>query len=61
MPDVTPMEAMISAITSFVTAAVGWITDMAEAVVADPLMLLMVVVVPLTGFGIGGLKRLTRL
>lgn len=55
------MDSMITAISSFVTAAVGWITDMAEAVVADPLMLLMVVAVPLAGFGIGGLKRLTRL
>lgn len=61
MADVTPMEAMISNITSFVTAAIGWITDFAEMVVADPLLLLMVVTVPLAGFGIGGLKRLTRL
>lgn len=56
------MAALIAAITSVVTAAVGWLTSYVGAITAsgNEVLLLMVVAVPLVGLGVGLLKRLLR-
>lgn len=55
------METVISNIGTFLTAAVGWMGDVAAFVVSEPIILLLAVVVPLSGWAIGGLKRLISL
>lgn len=54
------MAALISAVSSFVTAAVGWVGDFADAITGNDLLVLSCVAVPLAGFGIGALARLMR-
>lgn len=56
------MATIITAITSVVTAAVGWLTTYVGAITAsgNEVLLLMVVAVPLVGLGVGLLKRLLR-
>lgn len=54
------MAALISAVSSFVTAAVSWVGDFADAITSNDLLILSCVAVPLAGFGIGALARLMR-
>ena len=54
------MSALISAISTFVTAAVGWVGDWANAITSNDLLTLACVAVPIAGFGIGALSRLLR-
>lgn len=61
MTEAVPMETMIAGVTTVVTAAVGWISSFAEEIVSDPFLTLSCVAVPLAGFGIGAIRRLTRL
>ena len=55
------MEAIITDITSFLTAAVGWMGTVADTVTAEPVILLLAVVVPLSGFAVGLLRRLINI
>lgn len=55
------MATIISDIGSFVTAAVGWMGDVAAFVVSEPIVLLLAVVVPLSGWAISGLRRLINI
>ena len=52
------MSTIISDIGTFLTAAVGWMGEVADFIVGEPFILLMAVVIPLSGWAIGGLKRL---
>lgn len=52
------MDALVTSITGFITAAVGWMGQIADFITGEPLTLLLVVTVPLAGFGIGALRRL---
>lgn len=51
------MDALISSVSSIFTAAIGWAGTVGTTVVNTPL-LLMFVVVPLVGLGVGLFKRL---
>lgn len=51
------MEALITAVSTIFTAAIGWAGKVGETIVATPL-LLMYVVLPLVGLGVGLFKRL---
>ena len=55
------LGTILTDIGSFVTAGIGWMGEVAEFVMAEPFVLLMAVIIPLSGWAIGGLKRLTRL
>lgn len=55
------LSSILSDIGSFVTAGVGWMGTVADYVMGEPFVLLMAVIIPLSGWAIGGLKRLTRL
>lgn len=61
MEQLAPMEQMISNIGQFLTAAVGWMGQVAEFVVGEPIVMLLAVVVPLSGWAISGLRRLINL
>lgn len=54
------MAALITAIGDIFTAAIGWVSDVATAVTAQPTLLLWFLI-PLVGLGVGMFKRLVRL
>lgn len=51
------MDAIIQNITSWVTAAFGYMGDFADEVADNPILTLTVIAVPLVGVGIGLFKR----
>ena len=54
------MEALIQSVTAIFNAAVGWAGTVGETIVNTPI-LLMFVVLPLVGLGIGIFKRLLHI
>lgn len=54
------MDAIISAVTSIVTGAVGWVTSFTGVIVAQPLLLFFVVM-SAVGLGVGLIRRMIRL
>lgn len=52
------MEAMITAITTVFTAAIGWVGTVASTIADQPILLLSCVGIPLCGLGVGMFKRL---
>lgn len=54
------MASILTDVTSFVTAAVGWIRDFADVIVAQPL-LEMFVITSFVGLGVGLIQRLVRI
>lgn len=60
-PAVRTLADVISAISTVVTATVGWIGDYMGAITAQGNELLMVFfAIPLVGMGIGAIKRLVN-
>ena len=51
------MEALITSVTTIFTAAIGWASTVGTTIVDTPL-LLMFVVIPVVGLGVGLFKRL---
>jgi len=51
------MTAILASVTEIFTAAIGWVGDVGTAVTAEPILLLYVVV-PLVGLGVGLFRRL---
>ena len=54
------MASILTDVTSFVTAAVGWIGDFVDVIVAQPL-LEMFVITSFVGLGVGLIQRLVRI
>lgn len=54
------MDAIITAITSLVTGAVGWLGSYVTAITGQPLLLAFVLV-SFVGLGVGLIKRIIRL
>ena len=54
------MEALISSVTEIFTAAISWAGTVGQTVVNTPI-LLMFVVLPLVGLGVGLFKRLLKM
>ena len=52
------MEALITAVTSVFTAAIGWVGTVASTITGQPVLLLFCVAVPLCGLGVGMFGRL---
>lgn len=59
-PVAVTLASILSDVGSIVTAAISWIGDYIEAIAANPLLLLFVIV-PLVGLGIGLIKRMISL
>lgn len=53
------MADVISAISSIVTGAIGWVGDYVDVITSNPLLLAFVVV-SFVGLGVGLLRRLIR-
>lgn len=61
-PVVTGMAALLSTITSIVTAVVGWVTSFIGIITADGNeFLLLMLLVPIIGFAVGILRRLINI
>lgn len=54
------MADIISAVTSLVTASVGWVNSFVNVITSQPLLLLFVIT-GFVGLGVGLIKRLIRL
>ncbi len=54
------MADIISAVTSLVTASVGWVNSFVDVITDQPLLLLFVIT-GFVGLGVGLIKRLIRL
>ena len=52
------MDAMIAAVSTVFTAAIGWVGDVAGTITGEPILLLACVGIPLCGLGVGMFKRL---
>lgn len=56
------MAAILTTVTSVVTSAIGWMTSFVSAITASGNeILLLFVVVPLVGLGVGLIRRMIRL
>lgn len=56
----TSMSAILADVSLIVTSACTWVGDFIGVVASQPLLLIFVIV-PLCGLGVGLLKRLIRL
>lgn len=52
------MEALISAVSTVFTSAIGWVGEVASTIAGQPILLLACVGIPLCGLGVGMFKRL---
>lgn len=57
----TTIATVVGYITEFFTAALGWMGDVVDMIVENPVLFIVVFGVGLAGFAIGGVKRLTRI
>ena len=55
------MSAFLTEIGTFFTQSTTWLGDVLDIVVANPVLLVMVVAMPVVGFSVGLLGRLIRL
>lgn len=60
MTEVT-MSTILTDIGTFFTQSVTWMGDVLDVIVANPVLLVMVVAMPIVGFAVGLLSRLIRL
>ena len=51
------MEAILSAVSSVFTSAIGWVGTVADTVTAEPILMVFAII-PLVGLGVGLFKRL---
>ena len=52
------MDALLIAVGSVFTSAIGWVGTTASTIAAQPILLLACVGIPLWGLGVGMFKRL---
>lgn len=55
------MEPFLSNVDLFFTQAIDWLGGVLEVIVANPVLLVMVIAMPVVGFAVGLLGRLIRL
>ncbi len=55
------MSAILTEIGTFFTQAVTWLGDVLDVIVANPILLILVVAMPVCGFAVGLLNRLIKL
>ena len=61
--EVTGLAAILAAVSSVVTSAITWVSDWVGTITAsgNEVLLLMVVAIPVSLFGVNVLRRLIRL
>lgn len=55
------LDAILTSIGTFFTQVIGWIGEIVEVVATEPILLLMVVLMPCAGYAVGYVRRLIRL
>lgn len=60
MTEVT-VASIVGNIGDFFTGAIAWVSEVVDVITSEPLLMVLVVAVPLSGWAIGALKRLTRI
>lgn len=55
------LESILSDVGKFVEQGVTWMTKVADFIMGNPFVMLMVCIIPLSGWAIGAIKRITRL
>ena len=55
------MEAFLSNVNLFFTQSIDWLGEVLDVIVANPVLLIMVIAMPVVGFAVGLLGRLIRL
>lgn len=55
------LDSLLSNTGSFWTAVLTWITSIGSAVMSSPFLQLMVIIMPVSGYAVGSLRRLIRL
>lgn len=55
------LSTILTDVGKFVTAGITWMGEVADFIMGEPFILLMAVIIPLSGWAIGGIKRLIRL
>jgi hypothetical protein len=55
------MSAVLTEIGTFFTESIGWMGDVLDKIVANPVLLILVVAMPICGFAVGLLNRLIKL
>lgn len=58
--EVSAIGTLLSSVGSVFTSVIGWVGDVAAAIVDQPVLLLFCVAVPLCGLGVGMFARLLR-
>ena len=53
------MEALLSSVTLVFNAVVGWMGNLINVIVNNPVLVILCVAMPLIGFGVVILKRIT--
>ena len=52
------MDALLTAVGSVFTSAIGWVGTVASTIAGQPILLISCVAIPLCGLGVGMFKRL---
>lgn len=52
------LDVLITNIGSFFTGAISWVTDILTMVSAQPILMVLCVLIPVAGFAVGLFRRL---
>lgn len=55
------MTQLLTDVGTFFTSALGWLGDGLDTVMASPALFVLVIAMPVAGYGIGLLKRILAL
>lgn len=55
------LSTFLSNVGTFLTSAIGWLSEVLDVVMANPALFVMVIAIPVAGVAIGYLGRLFRL
>lgn len=61
MPETITLATMLESVGTFFTSALGWLGQGLDTVMASPALFVLVIAMPVAGFGVGLLKRLISL
>lgn len=55
------LDGLLTNTGSFWTAALTWISSIGSAVMSSPFLQLMVIIMPVSGYAVGSIRRMIRL
>lgn len=57
-PTPSAMEALLTAVGNVFTSIIGWFSDVGEAVISEPVLILFLVAIPVISFVFGLVMRI---